>query len=91
MKGKYAISILQKMPLDEALKALHSNYIQKYTNNTIETVFSDCRYIYSFVCCQSLLDELLTNRKCLLIIPESLSKVISFEPSIENVYIDLGH
>ena len=53
--------------------------------------FDDYRYIYSFVGDQSLFDMLIANRKCLLIVPESLSRVIRYESSIENVHIDLGY
>ena len=91
LKDKFAVTILQKMPVDVALETLHQNRIQKYTTSSIRTVFDEHRYIYSFVCNQFLFDALIANRKCLLIVPESLSKVISFESSIENVYIDLCH
>jgi len=91
LKDKFAVSILQKMTVEVALEALHRNRIQKYTTSRIQTVFDDYRYIYSFVCNQSLFDELIANRKCLLIIPESLSEVISFDPNIVNVYIDEGY
>lgn len=88
LKDKYAVSILQDVPLDAALEALHRNYIQRYTTSTIQTVFDDYRFVYSFVCNQSLLDELIANRKCSLIIPESLFERISVDSSIVNVYID---
>lgn len=91
LKDKFAVSILQKMPVELALETLHRNHIKKYTTSRIRTVFDDYRYIYSFVCDQFLLDALIADRKCLLIVPESLSKVMSFESSIENVYIDLGY
>ena len=91
LKDKFAVSILQKMPVEVALETLHQNRIQKYTTSSIKTVFDDHRYIYSFVCDQFLLDALIDSRKCFLIVPESLSKVIAFESSVENVYIDSGH
>lgn len=91
LKDQFAISILQKMPVEVALEILHRNRVQKYTTSIIRTIFNDCYYIYSFVCTQSLFDELIANRKCLLIIPESLLGVISFDPSLVNVHIDTGH
>lgn len=91
LKDKFAVSVLQQMPVEVALETLHRNHVQKYTTSNIRTVFGDYRYIYSFVCNQSLFDALIANRKCLLIVPESLSKVLSFETSIENVIIDSGH
>ena len=91
LKDKFAISILQKMPIEAALEILHRNYVQKYTTSRIQTVFDDCNYIYSFVCTQALFDELIANRKCLLIIPESLLGAISFDPSLVNAHVDTGH
>lgn len=91
LKDKFAVSILKKMPIEVTLDTLHQDRIKKYTNSSIGNVFDDYRYIYSFVCNQLLLDTLIANRKCLVIVPESLSKVISFESNNENVYIDIGH
>ena len=91
LKDKVAVSILQKMPVEVVLDVLHRNYVRKYTTSRIRTVFDDYRYIYSFVCNQSLLDALIANRKCLLILPESLSKGMTFELSADNVVIDLGY
>ena len=91
LKDRFAVSILQKMPVEIALETLHQNRIQKYTTSSIRTVFDDHRYIYSFVCDQFLIDALIDSKKCFLIVPESLSKVIAFESSVENVYIDPGH
>ena len=91
LKDKFAVSILKEMPAEVALEILHQNRAQKYTNSNIQTVFDDYRYIYSFVCDQSLFDELIANRECLLIIPESLIGVISFDQNTINVRIDSGH
>jgi len=93
LKDKFAVSILQKMPAEDVLEILHQKLylVQKYTTSSIRAVFDDYRYIYSFVCDQFLLDALIDSKKCLLIVPESLSKVIAFESSVENVYIDSGH
>lgn len=91
LKGRFAISILQKMPVEDALQTLHQNYIQKYTTSSVRAAFDDYLYIYSFVCDQFLFDALVDSKKCLLIIPESLSKAITFESRVENVYIDTGH
>lgn len=88
LKDKVAVSILQKMPADDILEALHRNHIHRYTVSSIRMVFDDCHYIYSFVCTQSLLNELVANRKCLLILPESLSKAISVNSCFVNVHID---
>ena len=92
LRDKFAVSILQKMPVDTVLERLHRIYIEKYkyTTSSIQVSFDDYRYIYCFVCNQSLLDELITNHKCLLIIPESLLGVVSVDPNTADVYVDKG-
>lgn len=91
LKDKYAVSILQKMPLDVALETLHRNQIHNYTTSIVQRVFGDYRYIYSFVCNQSQIDRLIANRNCLLIIPESLQEKVSVDQSIVDIHIDSGH
>lgn len=91
LKGKYAISILQKMPLETVLERLHPKYARKYTSSTIEAYFDEYLFIYSFVCNQALLDQLLTNRHCQLIIPESLLERVTINHSEVNVHIDTGY
>ncbi len=88
LKNKFAVSILQKMPLEVVLEALHRNYVRKYTTSMIQRVFDEYLFLYSFVCGQSLFDQLIANRKCLVIIPASLSEEITFDPGIVDVYID---
>lgn len=91
LKGKYAVSILQNVTLTTALECLHRNRIRKYTTNTIEASFYDYQYIYSFVCNQSLLEQLTADRKCLLIVPESLVDEISVTSYAVNIHIDTGY
>ena len=90
LKDKFAISILTKMPLDITLETLHKNRIEEYTNSIIQTTFNDYRYIYSFVFNQFLLDSLICNRDCILILPQSLVEKITVDLNYTNtiVYID---
>lgn len=90
LKDKFAISILTKMPLDITLETLHKNRIEEYTNSIIQTTFNDYRYIYSFVFNQFLLDSLISNRDCILIVPQSLVEKITVDLNYTNtiVYID---
>jgi len=90
LKDKYAVSILRETPLDAALDGLHRNGMKKYTSSWVQTVFEGCRYVYGFVCDQAMLDELIADRPCLLIIPESLSGKIAVCSAAANVYIDAG-
>ena len=90
LKDKYAVSILRETPLDAALDGLHRNGMKKYTSSWVQAVFEGCRYVYGFVCDQAMLDELIADRPCLLIIPESLSVKIAVSSAAANVYIDAG-
>lgn len=90
LKNKCAVSILKKIPLDITLEKLH-RVGSKYTTSTIQTAFDNCCYIYGFVCDQNMLDTLMSNRDCSLIIPESLVSELSFDSHRVNVYIDRNH
>lgn len=91
LNGRYAISILKKMPIVIALERLHQKSIYKYTNSTIEALFGEQHYIFSCVGEQEILNKLLLNRNCQIIIPESLSKQTHIDLSQENAYIDVGY
>lgn len=91
LKNRCAVSILQKIDLETALEQLHQNYTYKYTNSTVENCFSDDVYVYSFVYDQSILDELISNRNCHIIIPETLLNQISIGPYQPSVHIDKGY
>lgn len=91
LKQKYAVSILRRMPLEDTLEALHRNYVQIYTTSTIQTVFEGYLYIYGFVCNRSLLAQLTNNRRCHLIIPESLSALVGVDWIGTRVHIDKGY
>ena len=91
LKGRYAISILQKIPLETALVRLHQNYTCKYTTSTVEVCFEEYLHVYSFVGNQELLDELVSNKNCQIIIPETLLNQISIDLHQINAYIDTGY
>lgn len=88
LKDKYAVSIIENVSIDDALEAVHRAYIQKYTTSTIKSVFPEWRYVYGFVCEQQMLDKIISNRKCQIIIPRSLAEKISINPDVVKVYID---
>ena len=91
LKGRYAISILNNMPLETAMEKLHKNYVRKYANSTVEEVFNGQLFVYSFVGNQQILDELLNNRNCQIIIPQSLLNKIPIDTQQSNVYVDNGY
>lgn len=88
LSDKYAVSILQKMPTETVLESLHRNHLRTYSMSTIRNSFDDARFIYSFACDQSLLNRILENRKCSMIIPQSLLEEISINTRVVDVYID---
>lgn len=91
LKGRYAVSILQRMPLNDALDRLHKGYLRRYTTSTIRACFEEFRYIYCFVCDNELLDLILHDKNCLLIVPESLASQVSTNHPNVTVHIDAGY
>ena len=91
LSKRYAVSIMHKMPLETVLGELHRSYIKRHTTSTIKTIFDGYRYIYGFVCNQVLFDELIANRKCLIIIPESLLEKLSVDSGAVEMYIEKGY
>ena len=91
LKGRYAISILQKLPLETVVERLHKNHTSKYMTSTVEECFNENSYVYSFVCNQEILDKLLSDRNCQIIIPESIRNQISIDLQRIKVHIDTGY
>lgn len=91
LKNKYAITILRETPLNGTLESLHRNHIEKYTMSSVENVFYGSAFVYSFVCSANLLDDLLVNRTCQLIIPESLLRVCDVNNANAFLYVDHGY
>ena len=91
LNGRFAISILQPAPLEEVLERLHVKHMVRYTNTTVERIFENSFFIYSFVGSQELMDRLLTGRQCQIIIPESLQKQALINMNEKNVYVDIGY
>lgn len=91
LNKRYAVSIMHKMSLETVLGELHKSYIKRHTTSTIKMIFDGYRYIYGFVCNQVLFDELIANRKCLIIIPESLLEKVSVDSGAVEMYIEKGY
>ena len=91
LNGRFAISILQPIPVEEVLERLHVKHMVRYTNTTVERIFENSAFIYSFVGSQELMDRLLDSRKCQIIIPESLQKQALINMNEKNVYVDMGY
>lgn len=88
LKGKVGISVLQKLSADSVLEKLHQNHIQQYTTSRIKTVIDEHFYIYSFVYNQIIFDALVENRRCSLIVPESLRSELPINTEMVDLLVD---
>ena len=90
IKEELAISILQEMPLNEALNLLHGKHPSQhiYTNSTIENSVDEWRFVYSFIQNDTVLTQLFQRTNCCVIIPASISGKVDVESLPTEVYID---
>lgn len=88
LKDKYAVSILRDISPERVFDTLHQCPAQQYTTSTVQTVFDDYQYIYSFVCNQSLIEKLVARKQCVVIVPQSLFSKVSIDSKKAEVYID---
>lgn len=93
LKDRFAVSILQDMSLDNALKLIHGKFQSQfmYTNTTIEKTVDEYKFMYSFVLTEGLLKEVLQNTECFLIIPKSVKENIITDNLSIRVYIDSNY
>lgn len=89
LKQRYSVSFLKEMPLQELLERLHGKYGYKYTNCWIEELMKQ-NYLYSFICEQCNLEEVLSGKNFTLILPETLSDKINTNVLKCDLYIDKG-
>ena len=92
LKDRYSISIVSGDSLEFIFNKLHSNYAKKYTTSSVEEKFKmNADLIYSFVCDNDLLNELIKNRNCQIIIPESLKGDVELKNTASaNIIYDKG-
>lgn len=88
LKDKYAVSILVKMDIEEIIEKVHAGFIKKYTTSTIRNAFDEYKYVYSFVCDNVLLNQLLRERKANILIPKSIFDKIMLENKDLEIYVD---
>ncbi len=91
LKEQYSITLLHKMPIEQILNRLHKNSNRIYTNALIRAVFEDYLYIYDCVYGDEILKDILLNRDCFLIIPESLQERIFSVSENGTTIIDKGY
>jgi DNA-binding cell septation regulator SpoVG len=90
LKDKYAVTLLQKLPPEEVLIRLHSTYVKHYTTSMMTDLFNSM-FIYSFVCDDLLLRNILTDHCCTVIVPDSLMEQVHIDYTCASVHIDNGH
>ena len=84
-KRKYSISILQQVQPSYAINMIHNVQVDKYAMSIIRRIFDGHQFIYDFVCNQHMLEQLIRNRTCSLIVPKSLLN----EVCIDSMDVDL--
>lgn len=89
LNGRWAISLLNEMPVGEVLEHLHGKYAWRYTNCWVEKLLKP-KFIYSFVCDQDMLEKVLFNENYTLILPETLLDKIDTRRLKGKIYIDKG-
>lgn len=89
LKGEWAISLLEDVSVNKVIEKLHGKGAWRYTNCWVEELLSS-HFIYSFVCNQSVLEEVLSDKNYTLIIPESLLHKIDIQKIKGEIYIDKG-
>lgn len=89
LKESWAISILDNVGVEKVLERLHRKGAFRYTNCWIEEWLAQY-FVYSFVCNQSILEEVLLDKDFTLIIPETLASIISTKNLRGEIYIDKG-
>lgn len=85
VKGEYSISISQQVQPSYAINRIHNVHVDKYTTSIIRRIFEGHQFIYDFICNQHMLEQLICNRTCSLIVPKSLLN----EVCIDSMDVDL--
>lgn len=100
----YSLTMLKDTNLKTTLEKIHcypleyvlvwpllrAEKITPYLNERMKDLFLG-DFIYEFFCTQEAVDELLKDRKCLVIIPESLWGKVQINSDKARIYIDKGY
>ena len=86
---KYAISIIDKLPIQTVIDGLFDGYSSqyRYTNSTIERTLSS-NFVYSFVFDKNDLERVLTDSKCDIVIPKSILDTNGLTNYMTHIYLD---
>ena len=89
LKDDFAISLLKDISVEKVVKRLPDNRAWRYTNCWVEHLLNQ-NFVYSFVCNQSMLEEVLQNKNYSLILPETLLHKIDTKKLKGDIFIDKG-
>ena len=91
IEDKFAITILRDVEEKEFFDSFFKwgpSFGEYYTAFELCARFAgDKKYIFDFFCTQQILDELLKDRKCTVIVPESLKDQVKINSPTAEVYI----
>lgn len=88
VKGKYSISILQQVQPSYAINMIHNVQVDKNAMSIIRRIFDGYQFIYDFICNQHMLEQLIHNRTCSLIVPKSLMDEVNIDSMDVNLIVD---
>ena len=88
LRNKIGVSILKSIPVSAALDAVHRNGIKYYTTSSVKCAFDEYLYIYSFVCDEGDIEDLIKDKKCTVIMPKSFSGKINIKSDLAEICID---
>lgn len=86
LKGKYAVTLLSQITMEDVINSLHDPWIGEYTTSMMEPIFEP-HFLYSFVCNRDLLEKVIAGRKYSIIVPSALLDIIDFEGSVA-IHVD---
>lgn len=89
LSEKYAVSIIDKLPIQTVIDGLFDGYSSqyRYTNSTIERTLSS-NFVYSFVFDKNDLERVLTDSKCDIVIPKSILDTNGLTNYTTHIYLD---
>lgn len=88
LKDRWSVSILQNVPFETVLNHIHRDRAFRYTTSMVEASFLEHQYVYDFVCNKELLEELISNRHCQIIVPKSLLGKVPIVSNQSKFFID---
>ena len=87
LKDKIAVNVLGHLNVYSVLEVLHRHKMRTCTMSSVKYSFDEYQFIYSFVCDKPVLEELMNNRKCHVIVPRSLVDQVNRLTNITAIHV----